>query len=219
MERQSFLKLQGGRGDWIISMLAATGLGAATGFAALLFSKTSIDETSKTDFIGLGFVAEQWSLQSTMHGLVSADDMSREWLLIVFGSDDCRPSCTKALRAMSSIISDSSSATRFRPLFFSIAPGAVAADKLKINLAAIDSRIEGLSGEPQDINAAARALGLSSGDICGPSAEVTAAGLRLTENASLYLFAPGGRLVTVFGPDLSAGQASSYIRELFASGP
>jgi protein SCO1/2 len=92
---------------------------------------------------------------------VTSGDFSGQWLLVYFGYIHCADQCPTALSAMVEALTEiGPAAEHIQPLFVTVDPERDRGATLKDFAAAFDRRLIGLSGSPEQIAAAAGALGI-----------------------------------------------------------
>jgi cytochrome oxidase Cu insertion factor (SCO1/SenC/PrrC family) len=92
---------------------------------------------------------------------VTSDDFPGKWLLIYFGYIHCADQCPTALSAMVEALAEiGPAAAHIQPLFVTVDPERDRSAALRDFTAAFDKRLIGLTGSPQQIAAAAEALGI-----------------------------------------------------------
>jgi protein SCO1/2 len=92
---------------------------------------------------------------------VTSNDFSGQWLLVYFGYIHCADQCPTALSAMVEALTEiGPAAEHIQPLFVTVDPERDRGATLKDFAAAFDKRLIGLSGSPEQIAAAAEALGI-----------------------------------------------------------
>jgi protein SCO1/2 len=93
--------------------------------------------------------------------MVSSDDFAGKWLLVYFGYIHCADQCPTALSAMVEALAEIGPAAKYiQPLFVTVDPERDRGPALKDFTAAFDKRLVGLAGSPEQIAAAAKALGI-----------------------------------------------------------
>ena len=92
---------------------------------------------------------------------VTSNDFPGKWLLIYFGYIHCADQCPTALSAMVEALAEIGPAAKYiQPLFVTVDPERDRGPALKDFTAAFDKRLVGLAGSPEQIAAAAKALGI-----------------------------------------------------------
>jgi protein SCO1/2 len=92
---------------------------------------------------------------------VTSDDFPGKWLLIYFGYIHCADQCPTAISAMIEALSEiGPAAEHIQPLFVTVDPERDLGAALRDFTAAFDKRLIGLTGSPEQIAAAAEALGI-----------------------------------------------------------
>ena len=92
---------------------------------------------------------------------VTSDDFPGKWLLIYFGYIHCADQCPTAISAMIEALSEiGPAAEHIQPLLVTVDPERDHGAALRDFAAAFDKRLIGLTGSPDQIAAAAEALGI-----------------------------------------------------------
>jgi protein SCO1/2 len=92
---------------------------------------------------------------------VTSDDFTGKWLLIYFGYIHCADQCPMAISAMIEALAEiGPAAEHIQPLFVTVDPERDCGAALRDFTAAFDKRLIGLTGSPEQIAAAAEALGI-----------------------------------------------------------
>jgi len=92
---------------------------------------------------------------------VTSNDFPGKWLLIYFGYIHCADQCPTALSAMVEALAEiGPAAEHIQPVFVTVDPERDRGAALKDFIAAFDKRIVALTGSPEQIAAAAEALGI-----------------------------------------------------------
>jgi protein SCO1/2 len=92
---------------------------------------------------------------------VASDDFTGKWLLIYFGYIHCADQCPTAISAMIEALAEiGPAAEHIQPLFVTVDPERDRGAALRDFTAAFDKRLIGLTGSPEQIAAAAEALGI-----------------------------------------------------------
>jgi cytochrome oxidase Cu insertion factor (SCO1/SenC/PrrC family) len=91
----------------------------------------------------------------------TSDDFPGKWLLIYFGYSHCADQCPTALSAMIEALDQIGQAADYiQPLFITVDPERDRGPALRDFTASFDKRLLGLTGTPEQIAAAAKALGV-----------------------------------------------------------
>ena len=92
---------------------------------------------------------------------VTSEGFPGQWLLIYFGYTHCADQCPTALSAIVEALDEIGPAARhIQPLFVTVDPERDHGPALRDFTAAFDRRLIGLTGSPEQIAAAAQALGI-----------------------------------------------------------
>jgi cytochrome oxidase Cu insertion factor (SCO1/SenC/PrrC family) len=99
---------------------------------------------------------------------VTTDDFPGRFLLIYFGYTHCADQCPTALSAIVEALDEiGPAAEHIQPLFVTVDPERDNGAMLRDFTAAFDRRLVGLTGSPEQIEAAAQALGIEYGKVTG----------------------------------------------------
>jgi protein SCO1/2 len=94
---------------------------------------------------------------------VTSDGFPGQWLLVYFGYTHCADQCPTALSAMVEALAEiGPAAQHIQPLLVTVDPERDHGAALRDFVAAFDKRLIGLTGSPEQIAAAAQALGIES---------------------------------------------------------
>ena len=92
---------------------------------------------------------------------VTTDDFAGKWLLVYFGYTHCADQCPTALSAIVEALDEiGPAADKIQPLFVTVDPERDRGSSLAAFTHAFDNRLIGLTGSPEQIAAAAHALGV-----------------------------------------------------------
>src|SRR5439155_6940186 len=92
---------------------------------------------------------------------VTSDGFPGKWLLVYFGYTHCADQCPTALTAMVEALDEiGPAAQHIQPLFVTVDPERDHGPALRDFTSAFDMRLIGLTGSPEQIAAAAQALGV-----------------------------------------------------------
>jgi protein SCO1 len=135
-----------------------------------------------------------------------------KWLLVYFGYTFCPNTCPTALMDMSLVLAQlDGEADALQPLFITVDPQRDTPDVLRQYTRSFDPRIVALSGDPQQIAAAAAAYGAYyTTRKIGPGAE----DYLIDHSSYTYLMDPRGRFVQGFEADTPPDRMAQQVREL-----
>jgi len=133
-----------------------------------------------------------------------------KWLLIYFGYTFCPDACPTALNAVAAALDAlGQDAARVQPLFITIDPERDTPAVMKEYVAAFDNRIVGLTGNPEQIAAAARAYRVYYRRV-GSGSDYT-----MDHTVLLYIMDPNGRFSGFLSHDLTAEEIAGKLKSLF----
>jgi protein SCO1 len=154
---------------------------------------------------------------STPDGATVTDRTYRgKWLLVYFGYTFCPSSCPTTLLAVSEALKElGQDAAKVQPLFITVDPQRDSPKVMRQFIESFDPRIVGLTGTPQQIDAAAQEYGAyyvrhSTG--AGPDDYV------VDHSTYLYVMDPLGNFIRAFEADTSGDRIADALRELIAQG-
>ena len=136
------------------------------------------------------------------------------WMLVFFGYTDCPDDCPLTLQKMATALNALGPlADRIAPLFITVDPVRDIPTRLAGYLANFGSRIIGLTGTNEQIDAVAKAY-----RVYYSPAEHEQSGIDLVSHSTfLYLMNPSGRLDALLRPDTSGDQLAAVLREHLGS--
>jgi protein SCO1/2 len=175
-----------GRLTVIVTVLAL--LCAAAGIFALLRSSTR--EQTAEDSVGGSF-----RLIDSQNRTVTDQDFRGRYLLVYFGYTGCPDVCPTTLASVAQALRIlGPRAASVQPIFITVDPKHDTPGVLRAYVANFTPRLIGLTGTPEELQAAERAYHVT--------VEVTATGINHT--AVLYLMAPDGHFLAPLPADGSA---------------
>jgi len=154
----------------------------------------------------------------TPDGVTVTDQTYRgKWLLVYFGYTFCPNSCPTALMDISLVLARlGSEADVIQPLFITVDPQRDTPNVLQQYTRSFDPRIIGLSGDEQQIAAAAQAFGA----YYTPRKTGQVAEEDLIDHSSyIYLMDPHGRFARGFDADMPPDRMAQEVRELVRHAP
>ena len=135
-----------------------------------------------------------------------------KWLLVYFGYTFCPNTCPTALMDISSVLARlGGEADVIQPLFITVDPQRDTPDVLQEYTRSFDPRIIGLSGDEQQIAAAAQAYGAYY------TPRKTGQGdedYLIDHSSYIYLMDPHGRFASGFDADTPPDRVAQEVREL-----
>jgi protein SCO1 len=163
----------------------------------------------------IGAIRAQFTLQGLDGREVTQSAYSGRWLLVYFGYTFCPDVCPTVLINVGHVLESlGPPGERLQPIFITVDPARDTASHLGQYLMAFSSRIVGLRGDPQQLEAAARQFhvyyrtrNLGNGDYA------------IDHSSYLYVMAPDGRLVKVLPDSLPPAQLAAELRQLLQGAP
>ena len=125
---------------------------------------------------------------------VTLDDFAGKWLLVYFGYIHCADECPTALSAMVEALDEiGPAAQHVQPLFVTVDPERDRGPALRDFAAAFDKRLVGLTGTPEQLAAATRALGVKYEKVLTGTGDYA-----IDHSATLSVIAPDRREAVTF---------------------
>jgi protein SCO1/2 len=125
---------------------------------------------------------------------VTSDGFPGKWLLVYFGYTHCADQCPTALSAIVEALDEiGPAAQHIQPLFVTVDPERDHGPVLRDFTAAFDKRLIGLTGSPEQIAAAAQALGIEYQKVLAGSEDHV-----IDHSATLTLIGPDRREAVTF---------------------
>ena len=135
-----------------------------------------------------------------------------KWLLVYFGYTFCPNTCPTALMDISSVLARlGGEADVIQPLFITVDPQRDTPDVLQEYTRSFDPRIIGLSGDEQQIAAAAQAYGA---DYTPRKTGQGDEDYLIDHSSYIYLMDPHGRFARGFDADTPPDRVAQEVREL-----
>jgi protein SCO1/2 len=145
---------------------------------------------------------------------VTSDGFPGQWLLVYFGYTHCADQCPTALSAMVEALDEiGPAAAQIQPLFVTVDPERDHGPTLRDFTAAFDRRLIGLTGSPEQVAAAAQALGIEYRKVLEGSNDYV-----IDHSATLSLIGPDRREAVTFAVAEPYRIAARLIEALAASG-
>lgn len=194
-----------------ISVFAAAVLGLST-LCATLEATESEGPVSPVSVIEARF-----TLLDHHGNTVTEQTYRGKWLLVFFGYTSCPDICPTTLydtaRTLKALGDD---AGRLQALFVSVDPERDTVDVLAKYIPAFGPAITGLTGEPGDVEQAARAFRVYYEKVASPGSP---GGYTMDHQSSLYLIRPDGRFETVFPHGMTVERMVKAIRRHISPEP
>jgi protein SCO1 len=152
---------------------------------------------------------------STTDGNTVTDQTYRgKWLLVYFGYTFCPNSCPTMLLEIATALQQlGPDAGRVQPLFITVDPQRDTPQVIQQYTRSFDPRIEGLTGTPEQLAAAAHEYGAY---YVRHRTGLGADDYVMDHSTYLYVMDPQGKFVRAFDSATSADQIAAVLRELIA---
>jgi protein SCO1/2 len=125
---------------------------------------------------------------------VTSDGFPGQWLLVYFGYTHCADQCPTALSAIVGALDEiGPAAAHIQPLFVTVDPERDHGATLRAFTAAFDQRLIGLTGSPEQVAAAAQALGIEYQKVLAGNDDYV-----IDHSATLSLIGPDRREAVTF---------------------
>ncbi|KNC53704.1 Sco1-family protein [Thecamonas trahens ATCC 50062] len=192
------------RANYARAVMASLALGS--GVVGLYAYERHRMEKTET-IVGEADLGGEFELMDTDGEVVKSDDLLGKYLLIYFGFTHCPDICPTEMHKMSSVLAElrrrkSSWGDAIVPLFITIDPKRDTPQAIGKYLAGFDPAIRGLTGSPEQTEAAAKAYKVFSYPV--PSAEGDDDDDYLIDHSIfIFLVGPDGKYKAHFGYDKS----------------
>jgi cytochrome oxidase Cu insertion factor (SCO1/SenC/PrrC family) len=173
---------------------------------------------SATETRGKALIGGPFTLTDHNGMRVTDGDFRGEHMLVFFGFTHCPDVCPTALQTVSEamdLLGDRADAVR--PIFITVDPERDTPTHLASYLAHFHPRLLGLTGSPEEIDAAAKAYRVYHRKV---SLDEDSGGDAYTvdHSAFIYLMGPDGEYLTHFGPAAGAEEMAEGIRKHLQDG-
>lgn len=198
---------------FMLAGIAAMALIAAAGIALILGDPRRLDDPHRPTRPALteARIGGPFTLVNSRGEAVTDQTFRGRWTLVFFGFTFCPDVCPTAMSEVAATLHDLGPlADRVQPLFVSIDPARDTPEHLGQFTAAFDRRIEGLTGSPEQVAAAAKAYGAYYRKV-GDGADYT-----MDHSAIIYVMNPEGRFVTSFNHLSGAERMVQALRPLLS---
>jgi len=153
----------------------------------------------------------RFALQDTQGGTVSSADLRGRWVLVFFGYTSCPDLCPTALLEIAqTLVQLGPLAARVQPIFVSIDPQRDTPKILEEYVSDFDKRILPLTGNPEQLDRAAKSFGVEFFKIPGSAPDA----YTFAHSAIITLLGPEGGLAMRISTDVSADQMASKLKKL-----
>lgn len=137
-----------------------------------------------------------------------------KWLLVYFGYTSCPDTCPTTLVDIAMTLKElGPDAAGLQPLFITLDPQRDTPEVMGEYVQSFDSRIVGLTGRPDEIDAVVQAYGAY---VSRHERGSTGGAGRVDHSNIIYLMSPQGAFVRAFDSDWSADRIASVLRGIMA---
>ena len=178
--------------------------------AAAAAPPTSAPAATEPSGLGPGSIPGHFTLNRLDGQEVTDSTYRGKWLLVYFGYTYCPDVCPTVLIRIGQALKELGSlADRIQPVFITVDPDRDTAQHLAQYMAAFDSRIIGLRGDPDQTRAAARQFHVYYRTRSLGDGEYS-----VDHSSFLYVMAPNGQFKKLLADSLPADQLSEALRAL-----
>jgi protein SCO1/2 len=133
-----------------------------------------------------------------------------KWVLLYFGYTSCPDTCPTVLNEIGNALGEmGTKATQIQPLFVTVDPIRDRKPVMVKYLKEFDPRIEGLRGDPEDIEAAAKSF-----HVFYRARAIGGGEYAIDHSSYVYVIDPKGRFVEVLPPDVPGHKIAAELRRL-----
>lgn len=173
--------------------------------AALVASLASADALAASPAID-----GQFALYTLDGRSATKADYRGKWLIIYFGYTSCPDVCPATLTELGQALKElGPTARRVRALFITVDPVRDTAPVLRRYLKAFDPRIEGLRGDGDATEAAAKSF-----HVYYRARSVGGGQYAIDHSSYIYVFDPNGRFVQLLAPDSPGHRIAQDVKKL-----
>lgn len=195
----------------VAGLLIGVGITAVWGFMVFLADSGSPPPQPS----GTPLIRSEFTLVDHTGRTRTEDDFGGRWQLAFFGFTHCPDVCPTTLSTISQLLDEmGADASKIAPLFITIDPDRDTPEAMAEYVEAIDPRVIGLTGSPEQINEAARAFRVYFARV---GADGTATDYQMNHSTFVYLMDPLGRYAMHFSHHDDPAALAGRIRE-FLSG-
>jgi cytochrome oxidase Cu insertion factor (SCO1/SenC/PrrC family) len=184
-------------------------LGAVLGLGAAWGVKFWSDDRAQSTLVSATAIGGPFELVDQNGRTRTQDDLLGRFALIYFGFTYCPDACPTALVAMAEALDRlGPAAARIQPVFVSVDPERDTVPVMAAYVAAVDERLMGLTGTPEQVARAARAY-----RVFYRKATPTGSAEYLVDHTSLiYLMDPQGKYVAHFSHETPVERIEEVLR-------
>jgi protein SCO1/2 len=187
-------------------ILAGFAVGAVAAFALFPAARERLLPPVGVRSVGQALVGGPFQLTDQDGRRVTDQDFRGKWMLVFFGFTNCPDVCPTALQVMAAALDKlGASAERVIPVFISVDPERDTPAQLALYVRSFHPRLVGLTGSPQEVEAAAKAYRVYFKRVADPK---SSAGYTMDHSSIVYVMGPDGHYRTHFthatGPDVMA---------------
>jgi protein SCO1/2 len=179
-------------------------------WAAVLFYLFAVSMPAAQASPALPPIEAQFNLTNVDGKDVTLTNFRGKWLLVYFGYTFCPDVCPAVLTEMSGALKElGPNAGRVQMLFITVDPVRDSAAVMKRYLQAFDPRIEGLRGDPEEIEMAAKSF-----HVYYHARSVGGGEYAIDHSSYVYVLNPKGQFVALLPPDVPGHKMAENIRKL-----
>jgi protein SCO1/2 len=200
-----------------LALYIATGLcvGAVAAVVLLPGVRERLLPPLKVASIGRALVGGPFSLINHKGQRVTDKDYRGKLLVVMFGFTFCPDVCPTELQLIAAALDKlGARADEIQPLFISIDPERDTPERLATYVKSFDPRIIGLTGQPSEIDAAAKAYRVYVKKVPDPK---STAGYTVDHSALIYLMDRNGEYRAHVTPGISADALADRLDKLLRS--
>jgi len=191
-----------------------TGLIIATGLALLVAGSWVWASWTAAEYqpaSGRALIESDFSLTDHTGKAVTDEDFQGKWQLVFFGFTHCPDVCPTTLATVAQVLEAlGGDADEVAPLFVTVDPERDTPESMAEYIAQFDPRIIGLTGSPEQLEAAARAFRVYYNKV---TREGMPGGYSMDHSTFLYLMDPEGAYAAHFSPQDKPAKIAQDIRE------
>jgi protein SCO1/2 len=177
-------------------VLAGFALGGLAAIAVLPDARARIFPAMKVMTTGQALVGGPFTLTDQTGKQVTDKDFRGRYMLVFFGFTFCPDVCPTALQVMAAALDKlGPKADKITPVFITVDPERDTPEQIAMYVKSFHPRLVGLTGTPEQIDAAAKAYRVYYKRVPDPK---SSAGYTMDHSAIMYVMGPDGAFVTHF---------------------
>jgi len=198
----------------VLYILAGFALGGLAALAAFPEARERLLPAGNVRSVGQALVGGPFTLTDPTGKRVTDQDFRGKFMLVYFGFTYCPDVCPTALQVMAAALDKlGPQADRITPVLITVDPERDTPAQLAMYVKSFHPRLVGLTGSPQEIDAAAKAYRVYLKKVSDPK---STAGYTMDHSSIIYVMGPDGKYRAHFthatSPEAMAERLASMLK-------